>query len=52
MALDSCLVEHGGGERFEPSQWAHLPDPFPEWRLAATEEDVAEEEVTAVESSH
>ncbi|GGE34166.1 cobalamin synthesis protein CobW [Agaricicola taiwanensis] len=32
-ALDGCLL--GTLERFEPSRWRDLPDPFPLWRRSA-----------------
>ncbi|MFT8519803.1 zinc metallochaperone GTPase ZigA [Acetobacter syzygii] len=34
-ALNACLVPETESTRFDPEQFAHLPDPFPVWRTEA-----------------
>ena len=33
--LEKCLIPAGNDEAFDPSAFAHLPDPFPQWERAS-----------------
>ena len=34
-ALDACLIDHPDDVLFNPDDWHHLKDPFPQWTLGS-----------------